>query len=257
MPIKIAIPVSNNQTFQIDDIIKNQNFLQISDLDPNNLLLHINALLKDLSVSEITYNSLMRKITLAYYDIDDISIFNQKKYQSLNLDDLDNTQIVNIFANNPDLKFTYGNLIILNKIAFVILDNLHTGTMDFRSIVRALKQQISNITMLHSEYLKACLDYNHKETIEWLKTLISNKYNIDAPNVLSLEKFNFANLFYKNPSSKSVQNSNLTELGIAFKQQIIQSVNKCIDNQPNKSNKSIAQIYYTMLFYSVNKILTE
>ena len=161
LPIKIAVPISNNQTFQIDDIIKNQNFLQISDLDPNNLLLHINALLKDLSVSEITYNSLMRKITLAYYDVDDISIFNQKKYQSLNLDNLDNAQIVNTFANNPDLKFTYGNLIILNKIAFIILDSLHTGTIDFRSIVRALKQQISNIIMLHPEYLKACLDYNY------------------------------------------------------------------------------------------------
>lgn len=246
MPIKIAVPVSNNQTFQIDDIIKNQNFLQISDLDPNNLLLHINALLKDLSVGEITYNSLMRKITLAYYDVDHISIFNQKKYQALVLDNLDNTQIINTFANNPDLKFTYGNLIILNRIAFVILDNLRTGTLDFRSIVRALKQQISNITMLHPEYLKACLDYNYKETIEWLKTLISNKYNIDAPNVLSLEKFNFANLFYKNPNSKSVQNGNLTELGIAFKRQIIQSVNKCIDYQSNKSNKSIAQIYYTI-----------
>lgn len=73
--------------------------------------------------------------------------------------------------------------------------------------MQALKQQISNITMLHFEYLRVCLDYNYKKTIKWLKALISNKYNIDAPNV-PLEKFNFTNLFHKNSSSKYVQNSN-------------------------------------------------
>ena len=42
-------------------LIRNFNFLRILDLNLNNLLLHINALLKNLSLSEITYNFLMKK----------------------------------------------------------------------------------------------------------------------------------------------------------------------------------------------------